>query len=482
MHEISQWGVVEIARRVASGEVSAEEVAGVFAKKIAELNTPLGAFLTVTTDEMLAEARALDARRLRGEALGALAGVPLGIKDAFCTRGTATTCGSKILRREGQPWVPPYDATVVARLREAGAVLAGKCNMDEFAMGSSTENSAYFPARNPVDPTRTPGGSSGGSAVAVAARMTPGALGSDTGGSVRQPAAYTGCVGVKPTYGRVSRYGLIAFASSLDVVGPMASDVRGAARLLAVIAGHDPRDPTSLAAPVDDYEGACERGVAGLSIGVPEEYFTEGLDPAVGASVREALARLEREGATLVPVRLPHTRHAVATYYVLATAEASSNLSRFDGVRFGLRREPAGGDVAAMYGATRGEGFGPEVRRRILLGTYVLSHGYYDAYYRKAQQVRTLICRDFAEVFASVDLIAAPTAPTVAFALGAQIDDPLTMYLNDVYTLPASLAGLPALSVPARPAGGLPVGLQLIGPALAEGRLFAAAAVVEKQA
>jgi aspartyl-tRNA(Asn)/glutamyl-tRNA(Gln) amidotransferase subunit A len=356
--------------------------------------------------------------------------------------------------------------------------------MDEFAMGSSTENSAYFPARNPVDPTRTPGGSSGGSAVAVAARMTPGALGSDTGGSVRQPAAYTGCVGVKPTYGRVSRYGLIAYASSLDVVGPMATDVRGAARLLEVIAGHDPHDGTSLTAPVDGYEEACGRGVAGLRVGVPEEYFGAGLQPAVKASVEAALRRLEREGATLVPVHLPHTRHAVATYYVLATAEASSNLSRFDGVRFGLRKEPSGGDVSAMYGATRREGFGAEVRRRIVLGTYVLSHGYYDAYYRKAQQVRTLIRRDFDETFAAVDLIATPTAPTVAFLLGEQVDDPLTMYLNDIYTLPASLAGLPALSVPVAPAAvgegpPLPVGLQLIGPALAEARLFAAAAVVE---
>ncbi len=352
-------------------------------------------------------------------------------------------------------------------------------------MGSSTENSAFFPARNPADPTRTPGGSSGGSAVAVAARMTPAALGTDTGGSVRQPAAYTGCVGVKPTYGRVSRFGLIAYASSLDVVGPMASDVRGAARLLEVIAGHDPHDGTSLDAPVDAYEAACERGVQGLRVGVPEEYFGAGLQPEVKERVEAAIRRLEREGATLIPVHLPHTRHAVATYYVLATAEASSNLSRFDGVRFGLRNEPPGGDVAAMYRATRGQGFGAEVKRRIVLGTYVLSHGYYDAYYRKAQQVRTLIRRDFDQVFGEVDVIATPTAPTVAFLLGEQVDDPLTMYLNDVYTLPANLAGLPALSVPvapAPPAGGgpaLPVGLQLLGPSLSEARLFAAAAVVE---
>jgi aspartyl-tRNA(Asn)/glutamyl-tRNA(Gln) amidotransferase subunit A len=483
--EIRRWGVVETARRVAAGDVSAEEVARSSLEAIGALNTPLGAFLAVTADEMLAQARAVDARRARGEPTGKLAGVPVGIKDALCTRGVPTTCGSKILVRGGEPWKPPYDATSVARLWSEGALLAGKCNMDEFAMGSSTENSAFFPARNPADPTRTPGGSSGGSAVAVAARMTPAALGTDTGGSVRQPAAYTGCVGVKPTYGRVSRFGLIAYASSLDVVGPMASDVRGAARLLEVIAGHDPHDGTSLDAPVDAYEAACERGVQGLRVGVPEEYFGAGLQPEVKERVEAAIRRLEREGATLIPVHLPHTRHAVATYYVLATAEASSNLSRFDGVRFGLRNEPPGGDVAAMYRATRGQGFGAEVKRRIVLGTYVLSHGYYDAYYRKAQQVRTLIRRDFDQVFGEVDVIATPTAPTVAFLLGEQVDDPLTMYLNDVYTLPANLAGLPALSVPvapAPPAGGgpaLPVGLQLLGPSLSEARLFAAAAVVE---
>ncbi|MCS6898300.1 MAG: Asp-tRNA(Asn)/Glu-tRNA(Gln) amidotransferase subunit GatA [Myxococcales bacterium] len=484
-NEIQHWTLIEVAQHVAAGDVSAEEVARSALDTIEELNTPLGAFLTVTADQMLTQARAVDARRTRGEPLGKLAGVPLGIKDALCTRGVPTTCGSKILVRGSEPWRPPYDATTVARLWAEGALLAGKCNMDEFAMGSSTENSAFFPARNPADPTRTPGGSSGGSAVAVAARMIPGALGSDTGGSVRQPAAYTGCVGVKPTYGRVSRFGLIAYASSLDVVGPMASDVRGAARLLEVIAGHDPRDGTSLDQPVDAYEAACERGVRGLRVGVPEEYFGTGLQPEVKTQVEAAIHLLEREGATLVPVHLPHTRHAVATYYVIATAEASSNLARFDGVRFGLRHEPPAGDVTAMYEATRGKGFGPEVKRRIVLGTYVLSHGYYDAYYRKAQQVRTLIRRDFDQVFGEVDVIATPTAPTVAFLLGEQLDDPLTMYLNDVYTLPANLAGLPALSVPVAPAppsgGGspLPVGLQLLGPPLAEARLFAAAAVVE---
>jgi aspartyl-tRNA(Asn)/glutamyl-tRNA(Gln) amidotransferase subunit A len=485
MDEMANWGIVETASRIAAGEVSAEEVARATLARIEASNERLGAFVDVTAGELLEGARAVDQRRARGEAAGKLAGVPLGIKDALCTHGVTTTCGSKMLRHRGEPWRPPYDATAVARLKGEGALLAGKCNMDEFAMGSSTENSAYFPSKNPVDPSRTPGGSSGGSAVAVAGRMTPGALGSDTGGSVRQPAAYTGCVGVKPTHGRVSRFGLVAYASSLDVVGPMASDVRGAARLLDVIAGHDPRDSTSLEAPVPSHEEACGRGVRGLRVGVPEEYFAAGLAPEVAASVREAIGALEAQGAEVRPVRLPHTRHAVATYYVLATAEASSNLSRFDGVRFGLRVEPPGADLASMYGATRNEGFGPEVRRRILLGTYVLSHGYYEAYYLKAQQVRTLIRRDFLEVFSSVDLVATPTAPTAAFRLGEQIDDPLTMYLNDIYTLPASLAGLPALSVPVRPAPAagatpaLPVGLQLIGPALGEPVLFAAAAAVE---
>lgn len=486
LQKILTWSIGEIAERVAHGEVSAEEVAQASLARIAERNTTIGAFLTVTEGEMLTQARAVDAKRRRGEPLGRLAGVPMGIKDALCTRNVVTTCGSKILIRGGEPWRPPYDATAVARLWGADALLAGKCNMDEFGMGSSTENSAYFPAKNPVDPSRTPGGSSGGSAAAVVDRMTPGALGTDTGGSVRQPAAYTGCVGVKPTYGRVSRFGLVAYASSLDVIGTLARDVRGAARLLEVIAGHDPHDGTSLNVAVDAYEAACDHGVKGLRIGVPKEYFGDGIEGDVKASVERALSTLEGEGAQLIPIHLPHTKHAVATYYVLATAEASSNLSRFDGVRFGLRNEPAKTNLQKMYEATRGEGFGTEVQRRIVLGTYVLSHGYYDAYYRKAQQVRTLICRDFKQVFEQVDLIATPTSPTVAFLLGEQKEDPLTMYLNDICTLPASLAGLPALSIPVEPTPAtsqrppLPVGLQLIGPALAEARLFSVAAVVEK--
>ncbi|WP_437642156.1 Asp-tRNA(Asn)/Glu-tRNA(Gln) amidotransferase subunit GatA [Sorangium sp. So ce854] len=487
--------IPELAALVQRGEVSAEEVARAALARIEQRDGALGAFLTVQGEQAIEAARALDARRARGASLGPLAGVPIGLKDALCTEGAPTTAGSKILTRAAaggaskapdpsRGYRPPYDATVVARLRAAGAILPGKCNMDEFAMGSSNENSAFGPVKNPWDLARIPGGSSGGSAVAVAAGMTPGSLGSDTGGSIRQPASLTGVVGVKPTYGRVSRYGLIAFASSLDQIGPFAQDVRGAARLLEVIAGRDPRDATSLDAPVGEYEAACGRDVAGLRIGVPEEYFAKGIDRQVEAKVREAIEGLRGLGCEIRPVHLPHTRYAVAAYYIVATAEASSNLARFDGVRFGLRVEGERGgksDLQGLYGATRGEGFGREVKRRILLGTYVLSAGYYDAYYLRAQKVRTLIRRDFDEAFREVDVIAAPVSPTVAFRLGERVDDPLSMYLADVYTLPASMAGLPAISVPCAtapaPDGGppLPVGLQLIGPALEEARLFRAA-------
>jgi aspartyl-tRNA(Asn)/glutamyl-tRNA(Gln) amidotransferase subunit A len=375
--------------------------------------------------------------------------------------------------------VPPYDAAVIERLRAADAIVVGKTNMDELAMGSSTENSAFGPTRNPWDATRTPGGSSGGSAAAVAAGLAPCALGSDTGGSIRQPASLTGTVGLKPTYGRVSRYGLIAFASSLDQVGPFATDVRGAARVLSVIAGHDGRDSTSLDVPADDWEAACGRSVKGLRVGVPEEYFAEGLDPEVEASVRAAIAALEREGCVVRSVTLPHTRYAVATYYVLATAEASSNLARFDGVRYGLRVDPRH-ELRAMYGATRDAGFGAEVKRRILLGTFVLSAGYYDAYYLKAQKVRTLVRRDYEAVFRDVDVVCSPTAPTPAFRLGEKVDDPLAMYLADVYTLPASLAGLPGMSVPCEPTkSGLPVGLQIVARPLDEATMLAVGAAFE---
>src|SRR5437868_6316159 len=385
--------ISEVASAVAKGDVSAEEVARESIAAIEVGNARLGAFLAISADQALEQAREVDRKRARGEALGKLAGVPIGLKDALCTRGIATTCASKILTREGRAWRPPFDATVVARLKAAGAVLPGKCNMDEFAMGSSTENSAFFPAKNPADPRRSPGGSSGGSAVSVAARMTPGALGSDTGGSIRQPAAFTGVVGVKPTYGRVSRYGLVAFASSLDQIGPFASDVRGAARILEVIAGRDECDATSIDAPVGAYEAACERSVRGIRIGVPDEYFASGLDAGVAESVRGAIDALASQGCTVRPIKLAHTDYAVATYYVLATAEASSNLARFDGVRYGLRADPKH-ELRAMYGATRDAGFGAEVKRRILLGTFVLSAGYYDAYYAKAQKVRTLVRRE----------------------------------------------------------------------------------------
>ena len=466
--------VCELADKVRSGAIAATAVAEASLARIDAVDRDVHGFLAVAREQMIARARELDERRARGEALGPLAGVPIAIKDAICTRGLASTAGSKIL--EG--YVPPYDATVITRLLDAGALVVGKTNMDEFAMGSSNENSAYGPTKNPWDLARAPGGSSGGSAAVVAARMTLASLGSDTGGSIRQPAALTGTVGVKPTYGRVSRYGLIAFASSLDQIGPFATDVRGSARVLSVIAGRDPKDATSLDAPVEDFEAACGKSIKGLRIGVPAEYFGEGLDPEVQASVRAAIAALESEGCVVAPIELPHTRLAVATYYVIATAEASSNLARFDGVRYGLRVDKK--DLREMYGATRDAGFGAEVKRRILLGTFVLSAGYYDAYYLKAQKVRTLIRQDFERAFASVDAIASPTTPTAAFALGERTSDPLTMYLSDVYTLPASLAGIAAMSVPCAPTkSGLPVGFQLMAPALKETTLFALAAAWE---
>ena len=411
--------------------------------------------------------------------------MPIALKDNIVTLEQPSTCGSRIL--EG--YVSPYNATVVNRLRAAGAMVACKANLDEFAMGSSTEHSAYGRVQHPLDPSRVPGGSSGGSAALVASGAVPAALGSETGGSVRQPASFCGVVGVKPSYGRVSRYGLVAFASSLDQVGPFARDVRSAARLLEVISGRDPLDSTTADLPVGDYEAACGRDVKGLRLGIPEEYFGEGLDPAVADSVRSAIAGLEKAGCTVKPVSLPHTKYGIATYYIVATAEASSNLARFDGVRFGLRIESAKSDLTSLYGKTRNAGFGAEVKRRILLGTYVLSAGYYDAYYKKALRVRTLMKRDFDHAFESVDAIAVPTSPSPAFRFGEKVDNPLAMYLADVFTLPASLAGIAGLSVPCAPtpalAGGeqpsLPVGLQLLGPAFAEERLFSLAAEVERR-
>jgi aspartyl-tRNA(Asn)/glutamyl-tRNA(Gln) amidotransferase subunit A len=484
--------LVDLADGIARGDFSAEEAASQCLEQI-DARASLGAFLHVDREHVLAQARRTDERRSRGEPLGKLGGVPIAIKDALCTVDAPTTCASRILARgidaHGAPsggWRPPFDATAVARLRDAGAVLIGKTNMDEFAMGSSTENSGFYCTKNPWDPTLIPGGSSGGSAVSVAANMAWGALGSDTGGSIRQPAALCGVVGVKPSYGRVSRYGLVAFASSLDQVGPFARDVRGAARLLEVIAGHDPRDSTSAPRPTGPYEAACSRDIRGLRIGLPEQYIGQGLDRRIEQRVREALTALEREGAIVVPVSLPHTRYGVAAYYIVATAEASSNLARYDGVRFGLRVEPERGDLEAMYGATRDRGFGAEVKRRILLGTYVLSAGYYDAYYRRAQKVRTLIIRDFDLVFEQVDVLATPVTPTPAFRLGERLEDPLAMYLADIFTLPCNLAGICGLSVPAAPLPAteqhpeLPVGLQLLAPAFGEERLFSVAAAWER--
>ena len=444
--------------------------------RIAALDGRVHAFLRVTGPAARAAAAAADQRRAAKRPLSALDGVPIALKDILCTEGVETTAGSKIL----QGYVPPYDATVVARLKAAGAVLVGKLNMDEFAMGSSTENSAFGPTRNPWDLARTPGGSSGGSAAAVAAGLVPGTLGTDTGGSIRQPASLCGCVGLKPTYGRVSRYGVVAFASSLDQVGPLAPDVRGAALLLQAIAGRDERDHTSSLRPVPSYTAGLEAPVRGLTLGVPAELFGDGLDPQVEKAVRAALARLEQDGCTLRPVSLPNAPHAIAAYYLVATAEASSNLARYDGVRFGPRAEAA--SLLEMYEATRAEGFGAEVKRRILLGTYALSAGYYDAYYLRAQKVRALIRRDFEQAFAAgVDAVVSPTCPTTAFRLGEKAKDPLAMYLSDVYTVPANLAGLPGVSVPCGfDQGGLPIGLQLVGRPFDEGTLLRLARAAER--
>lgn len=479
---------VDVARAVGEGAVSAAEIVESYLEA-ATRKQHLGALCHFLPEAARLRAKELDERKRNGGALGPLAGVPIAVKDAICTAGQPTTAGSRMLqarRSDGsfEPYRPPYSATVVSRLEEAGAVLIGKANMDEFAMGSSNETSAYGPVANPWDESRVPGGSSGGSAAAVAAGIAPVALGSDTGGSIRQPAAFCGVVGVKPTYGRVSRYGLIAFASSLDQIGPMTPDVRSAARVMEVISGRDARDSTCSTAGVGAYEAACDRGLAGLRFGLPSEYFQEGLDDSVRACLDRLIEELRRQGCSVSPVNMPHTHYGVATYYVLATAEASSNLSRFDGVRFGLRVEEPGADLARLYEGSRAAGFGREVQRRILLGTYALSAGYYDAYYGKAQQVRTLIVRDFQQAFSEVDVLLTPTSPTVAFRSGERVDDPLSMYMADVYTLPASLAGVAGISVPCgtAPAGEnqLPVGVQLLCPHLAEERLFQAAAAVEQ--
>jgi len=468
----------EAARRFRAGELRAVDATRACLDRLARYDGAVRAFLHVDADGALATAAALDARRDAGDVFDdePLAGVVVALKDNLSTRAAPTTCASKMLAR----YVAPYDADCVTRLRAAGAVVLGKTNLDEFGMGSSTENSAFGPTHNPWDLTRTPGGSSGGSAAAVAAGFCHAALGTDTGGSVRQPAALTGTVGLKPTWGRVSRYGLVAFASSLDVVSPFGRSVADAAVLYDVVAGPDPRDATCVSRPVERAD--LSRGadvLRGLRVGVPREYFAEGVDPEVAASVRAVVDRMADAGAEVVELSMPHTAHAVAAYYVLAPAEASSNLARFDGVRYGLRVE--GRDLRAMYGATRDAGFGPEVKRRILLGTFALSAGYAEAFYGRAQRARTLIARDFARAFEAVDVLATPTSPTAAFELGARTGDPLAMYLADVCTLPPSLAGVPALSLPSgRTRGGLPLGLQLVAPPFAEARLLAVAHGVEQ--
>jgi aspartyl-tRNA(Asn)/glutamyl-tRNA(Gln) amidotransferase subunit A len=464
----------ELGARFRRGDATPTQAAREYLDRIAALDPKVMAYLTVTAEAALVRAAEAEARFKSGAPLGPLDGVPLGIKDVFCTRGVRTTCGSKIL----EAFVPPYDATVVARLLAAGAVILGKLNMDEFAMGSSTENSAYFTTRNPWDLSRVPGGSSGGSAAAVAADLAAGALGTDTGGSIRQPAAFCGNVGLKPTYGRVSRFGLIAFASSLDQAGPIAKDVLDAALVLQTIAGHDPKDSTSAAIPLPDYAAELDRGVQGLRVGIPAEYFIEGLDAEVEAAVRAAIGTLKGLGAQTESVSLPHTEYGLAAYYLIAPAECSSNLARYDGVKYGLR-VPGARDLIDMYSRTRGAGFGAEVKRRVMLGTYALSAGYYDAYYGKAQKVRTLVQRDFQKAFERVDVIVAPTTPSAAFRMGER-EDPLSMYLNDVFTIPVNLAGLPGLSVPAGfTKAGLPIGLQVIGKAFDEATVLRAAGAYE---
>jgi aspartyl-tRNA(Asn)/glutamyl-tRNA(Gln) amidotransferase subunit A len=463
MHEQT---VAQLARGLRDKQFSSVELTRCFLQRVAQLDKLYNSFISMDEDAALAQARAADQRLARGEG-AVLTGIPIAHKDLFCAVDTRTTCGSKMLDN----FIPPYDATLIQHFKSAGAVNLGKTNMDEFAMGSSTENSYYGPTRNPWNTDLVPGGSSGGSAAAVAAMLAPAATGTDTGGSIRQPAAFCGITGLKPTYGRVSRLGMIAFASSLDQAGPMAHTAEDCALLLNVMAGHDSLDSTSSQADTEDYSSPLENSLEGLRIGLPREYFGEGLDPATGACIETAVRELESLGVELVEVSLPHSELTIPTYYVIAPAEASTNLSRFDGVRYGYRCENPQ-DLHDLYTRTREEGFGDEVKRRILVGTYALSAGYYDAYYKKAQQVRRLIKEDFMACFEQVDILAGPTTPGPAFALGAKSDDPVSMYLEDVYTLAVNLAGLPGMSLPAGMVDGKPVGLQLIGQHFQEARLL----------
>jgi aspartyl-tRNA(Asn)/glutamyl-tRNA(Gln) amidotransferase subunit A len=463
---------------IADRKTSAAALAESFFAKIASDDPKIGAYLMLSKERALAKAAAIDRIAEKGGPLPPLAGVPVGIKDVLVTRGVRTTAGSKILGN----YVPPYDSTAVARLEAAGAVVLGKLNCDEFAMGSSNENSAFHPVHNPRDLTRVPGGSSGGSAAAVAADMAVATLGTDTGGSIRQPASFCGVVGLKPTYGRVSRYGLIAFASSLDHIGPFAKTVQDTAIMLRTIAGRDPMDSTSADVPVIDYAAEIARPIKGLKVGIAREYFGEGLESETRSAMEAAIQKLASLGCEIVDVSLPHTKYAIPAYYLVATAEASSNLARFDGVRYGFRAKSAG-SLSEMYRRTRDQGFGSEVKRRIMLGTYALSAGYYDAYYLKAQRVRTLLTRDFEDAFTKVDVIVGPTSPTPAFKLGEKVDDPLAMYLADIYTVTANLAGIPGISIPVGAnKNSLPIGMQIFGKHFAEGTILRVANAYEKAA
>ena len=472
MHEAS---IGELLRAMNEGRTSATELTRSYLDRISALDPALNSFISVTGDVALREAAAADQLRADGKTLPLL-GIPIAHKDIFCAEGVRTTAGSRMLDN----FISPYDATVTRRLREAGAIMLGKTNMDEFAMGSSTENSFYGDTRNPWDTNRVPGGSSGGSAAAVAARLCVAATGTDTGGSIRQPAALCGVTGVKPTYGRVSRWGMIAFASSLDQAGPMARSAEDAARLLGVMSGFDPKDSTSIDADVPDYVAGIGQSIKGLRIGVCQEYFADGLDPATGKALQEAMAVLKRLGAELHDVSLPATRYSIPAYYVIAPAECSANLSRYDGVRFGYRCEQPT-DLEDLYTRSRSEAFGREVKHRIMLGTFALSAGYYDAYYKKAQQIRRLIKNDFARAFETVDVIIGPVSPTPAFRLGEKVDNPLSMYLQDIYTIASNLAGLPALSTPAGFVDGLPVGLQIIGNYMDEARILNVAHLYQQE-
>ncbi|MCX7857811.1 MAG: Asp-tRNA(Asn)/Glu-tRNA(Gln) amidotransferase subunit GatA [Deltaproteobacteria bacterium] len=475
MREVLTMNIREIGTALKKGEFSALELTEFFLNRIEKYDGEIKSYLLVTRDLAKEMAKEAD-RRIRSGESGELLGIPIAVKDIICTKGIETTCASKILKG----FIPPYDATVIKRLKREGYVLLGKVNMDEFAMGSSTENSAFQVTRNPWDKDRAPGGSSGGSAASVATGLCVASLGTDTGGSIRQPASFCGVFGLKPTYGAVSRFGLIAFASSLDQIGPLARCVTDLAILLKIIGGYDPSDSTSLPFSASDYTTFLGQDIKGLRIGIPKEYFTEGIDHEVKHGVEKVIGTLMKCGAEPVEISLPHTKYALATYYIICTAEASSNLARYDGVKYGLRM--GGKDILDMYKKTRVNGFGKEVKRRILLGTYVLSSGYYEAYYRKASQVRTLIRRDFEEAFKLCEVIVTPTSPTTAFKLGEKIDDPLKMYLSDIFTIPANLAGLPAMSVPCGfDSQNLPIGIQLIGRPLDEGTIFKVAYVLEKE-